>query len=207
MSTTNDPTVFIGTDQLDFIGVMVTGGVEVAVRVATEDDAADAGLVEKVVLIVNEAYTRGEEGMWKGAASRTNVEEMKSFISDGRIILAYEVATRTIAGSILVTHNFGERLGELGMLCVAQTHLRQGLGKILVKAEEDHCRLKGCTEMRLELLKPAKFVHPVKTWLHKWYTRLGYIQGNSEDFASAFPRIAPLLACDCLFTVYKKQIQ
>jgi len=203
---TKDATVIIGIGQLNFISAMFSEGVKVAVRVATEDDAANAGLVEKVVLIVNEAYTRGEEGMWKGTASRTNIEEMTSFLSDGRIILAYEAATGAIVGSILVTHNFGEHLGELGMLCVAQTHLRQGLGKILVKAAEDHCRLKGCTEMRLELLKPAKFVHPVKTWLHEWYTSLGYIQGNSEDFASAFPRIAPLLACDCLFTVYKKQL-
>ena len=43
-------------------------------------------------------------------------------------------------------------------------------------------------------------------WLEMWYGRLGYIKGAPEDFAAAFPRIAPLLAVPCEFTVYLKPL-
>jgi GNAT superfamily N-acetyltransferase len=184
---------------------MSTAMGEFTVSLSTAEDSKNAELLGRVVQIVNDAYSRGEEGMWQGEACRTNAEEMRSHLTESKIILAY-TSTGLLVGSIFVNPHFDESLGELGMLCVALSHLRKGLGNVLINAAELHCLSKGCKTMRLELLTPANFVHPVKAWLDLWYSSLGYVKGMPEDFGLAFPRVQPLLACDCVFTAYLKAL-
>lgn len=187
---------------------------------STPADAEASELVAHIVQIVNAAYTRGEQGMWKGECMRTNDAEMKVLLSESKILLlrrsstvasdnaagASFTTTSFLCGCIFVNASFGEALGELGMLCVSETCLGRGLGRLLVSSAELYCKKNGCKQMRLELLTPRAFVHPVKAWLDGWYQRLGYVKGVTEDFGAAYPRIAPLLACECNFTVYLKDL-
>ena len=45
-----------------------------------------------------------------------------------------------------------------------------------------------------------------KVWLDAWYQREGYVKGATEDFASAYPRIAQILV-PCVFTCYRKELR
>jgi len=174
---------------------------------------ANSNAVELCVELVNAAYGRGEEGMWKSGnkAARTNHAEMAAHLAEGNILIAREregigsEAVR-ITGCIFVNSAFAAGTGELGMLSAASDCLGRGLGKQLVQAAEQHCRLAGCAHMRLELLTPRDFCHPTKAWLDRWYQRMGYTKGQPDDFGRAFPRIAPLLACECVFTAYLKAL-
>lgn len=165
----------------------------------------NAETVSHLVRVVNEAYNRGERGMWKGESVRTNDEEMRSFLLDSKILLARCISGE-IVGCVFVNTSFREGLGELGMLCVSETYLGKGLGTVLISAAEQHCRQFGCKKVQLELLTPRDYVHPVKAWLQGWYQRLGYVKGMPEDFGTAYPRMQPLLACECVFTAYVKQL-
>ena len=74
------------------------------------------------------------------------------------------------------------------MLNVAEDHRRSGAGRALIAAAEERCRASGCQRIRLQLLTPKDFVHPVKVWLEQWYTQLGYVrQGDGEDFGKGVP--------------------
>ena len=100
-----------------------------------------------------------------------------------------------------------QRQGEIGMLAVASSHLGSGVGRRLVAAAEARCRSSGCAVARLELLAPRDWTHPFKARLREWYEgRLGYEPMHEADFAADYPRIAPLLACPCTYTVFHKEL-
>jgi hypothetical protein len=61
--------------------------------------------------------------------------------------------------------------------------------------------------MELELLAPRDTKHPVKEWLHTWYSKLGYVQGEQKEFATDYPEFAKLLSEPCSFTVYTKDLK
>ena len=116
------------------------------------------------------------------------------------------VMWHALTSSISRPSQFSADTGELGMLSVSAGHLGSGLGRRLLLSAEAHCKAAGCTQMRLELLAPRDSPHPTKKWLDAWYARQGYAKGAPDDFAAAFPRIAPLLAVPCVFTVYLKPL-
>lgn len=163
------------------------------------------GEEEKISNIVNLAYKRGENGMWK-IYGRTNPDEIKNFCNNNNIIVIKE--NDTIVGSIYVTNSFNNNsnLGELGMLAVNEDYLGQGVGSLLIKCAEEYCKKSNCKQIRLELLAPKDYVHPFKNRLDQWYTKLKYVKGKTEDFMTAFPQIAPNLAVPCNFTVYIKDL-
>ena len=156
--------------------------------------------------MVNVAYSRGEEGMWKDDAKRTSPEEIKQFGENNNIIVVKE--KEIIVGSVYVTNCFNENseLGELGMLAVNKEYLGQGIGTLLINCAEEYCKKSNCKQIRLELLTPKSYEHPFKKRLNLWYTKLKYKKGITEDFNSAYPQIVPMLACDCDFTVYTKDL-
>ena len=49
---------------------------------------ARAEHVDLIVRMVNRAYARGESGMWKEDAQRTNPEEVARMLREGRLLLA-----------------------------------------------------------------------------------------------------------------------
>jgi hypothetical protein len=60
--------------------------------------------------------------------------------------------------------------------------------------------------MQLELLVPREWTHPVKQFLHEWYSRLGYRIVSKEDFAEVEPAEARLLATPVDFLIYRKRL-
>ena len=201
---------------------MATTPKKFELAVCSPSDADDAALVAHLVAMVNAAYTRGEGlasegGMWKGErVERTNAAEACALLRARKLVLCRPadaagadaaVPAPCLAGSVLcdVAFDAAARVGELGMLCVDATCLGQGVGRLLMREAEATCVAAGCVAMRLELLSPSEFAHPVKVWLDGWYQREGYVKGALEDFASAYPRIAPLLV-PCVFTTYRKEL-
>jgi GNAT superfamily N-acetyltransferase len=205
---------------------MATPNFELAV--CSPSDADDADLLAHLVAMVNAAYTRGEGlasegGMWKGErVERINTAEACALLRARKLVLCRPTAAAAdaaaaaadaavpaprLAGSVLcdVAFDAAARVGELGMLCVDATCLGQGVGRLLMREAEATCVAAGCVAIRLELLAPSEFQHPVKAWLDAWYQREGYAVGDCEDFASAYPRIAPLLV-PCVFTTYRKEL-
>ena len=167
--------------------------------------------LKNTVDLVNDAYLRGEAGMWvEPQPPRTNIEEFKKLIDEDKIIVAYQSDSQDMnspVGSVLCDTKFDEskKLAELGMLCAHKDCLGQGLGKFLVKSAEERAKEMGCEQMRLEILSPTNFQHQMKVRLHGWYTgSLGYTQGEPLDFSIDYPQLANLLQGPTVFTPYFK---
>ena len=113
-----------------------------------------------------------------------------------------------VMGSVLA-HESDEdkKAAELGMLSVHENYLRKGIATHLINAAEARARELECETIRLEILSPRDWEHPMKVMLKKWYTeRLSFVEGQTEDFASAHPQLVKLLSCSCKFTAYSKKL-
>ena len=86
--------------------------------------------------------------MWKEEfAIRTNVNEMRQLLKDGKILLLFDHGQ--IAGSVVCNPFYAKEdekimIGELGMLCVQEAQLGKGYGKQLLIAAEQRCLEQGC---------------------------------------------------------------
>ena len=81
--------------------------------------------------------------------------------------------------------------------------------RALILAEIDAeawAREKGCHTMRLELLTPREWTHPSKTFLQRWYARIGYAPHAAEPLEIMHPELVPELATACDFTVWLKPL-
>ena len=165
--------------------------------------AADSVLTAQVTDLVNEVYAGGEEGLWLPGTTRTTPAEVAELAAAGELWVAR--LDDEPVGSVRI-RRLGERTGELGMLTAAPKHRGIGVGRELVRFAEATARSAGDTTMRLEVLVPRGWAHPVKSFLVDWYTRIGYRAVRTEDFAAAYPRLAPLLATPCDFVVFAKPL-
>jgi GNAT superfamily N-acetyltransferase len=98
------------------------------------------------------------------------------------------------------------RSGELGLLAADPEHRGVGVGRELVRFAETLSRSRGLSTMQLGFVVPREWTHPVKQFLHEWYSRLGYRIVRKEDFREAEPEAAPLLATECDFLIYRKPL-
>jgi GNAT superfamily N-acetyltransferase len=128
---------------------------------------------------------------------------MATYWSSNALILAQR--NETIIGSVHVTQHTPST-ACFGMLVTNADYRGLGIGKALLDATEDRGRTMGCTLMRLELLKPRLFVHPVKSYLAQWYSRIGYEYVEDAAFETKYPHLAIRLATPCDFTVYTKPL-
>lgn len=172
----------------------------VTTRFATEQDLINLQ-VEHLTILINKAYDEGELGMWQNPGTRTNFDEVEHLIRAGALIIA-EIAG-TLVGSVNVTL-MNEGVGEFGMLVADPAHRAVGVGSALVDRAEDWARDLGCHTMQLELLTPRRWLHQNKEILKVWYSNLGYRPQLTRPFETMYPKLAPLLATDCDFTVWHK---
>ena len=157
--------------------------------------------------LINQVYAVAEEGMWtvfgEEPAPRTSCEEVQELLNQGRLLLAKD--DEKIIGSVCV-QLLSPELAEFGMLVAHRAYRGVGLGRQLVLAAEEYGRKNGASHMQLELLTPKSWVHPVKDFLHNWYTRIGYIPIKREPFEKSYAHLSEQLATPCNFTIYHKEL-
>jgi GNAT superfamily N-acetyltransferase len=98
-------------------------------------------------------------------------------------------------------------VGELGMLAAAATDRGLGVGRGLVEFAEGRARAGGQAVMQLRLLVPRGWTHPFKDRLDRWYRRIGYRPVRTDRIDDLHPDLVPLLATECDFVVYHKDLR
>jgi GNAT superfamily N-acetyltransferase len=159
--------------------------------------------VAAITQLINEVYAIGEAGLWRDGARRTSAAEIARNIDDGQLAAAW--LDGELVGCVRL-RVIDEQTAEFGMLSAKPLRQGIGIGRALVGfAESRACDL-GFARMQLELIKPRAWSHPAKELLHAWYSRLGYQQVRSDDFAAIEPSVKPMLATPCDFVVYWKTL-
>jgi GNAT superfamily N-acetyltransferase len=175
----------------------------VEVAVVSRAEAGDAVLMEQVAGLVNRVYADAEKGIWQDGADRTDGPEIVAMARAGELAVARLDAR--LVGCVHI-QRLDAGLAELGMLVASPEHRGIGIGRSLVVFAEDRARQQGLGRMQLEVLAPRAWTHPVKEFLHDWYTRLGYRPVRTGRFADAYPALEPRLATPCDFTIYHKPL-
>lgn len=166
-------------------------------------DDLRADSIEYLAALINAVYDIAESGMWHRKGVRTNAAEVERLLQAHRLILAE--ADGGLVGAVRVGQLDGGT-AEFGMLVVDERYRGQGIGAALVAHAERWARERQCLTMRLELLTPRHWTHPVKAFLRDWYTRLGYVPRSTEPFEAHFPEAGAELATECDFTVWEKAL-
>jgi len=153
---------------------------------------------------VNEAFEKGEAGMWKGVLKRTSVEELRKKAKEEQLVVAEKGGK--IIGIIVVHGSKHEKTAAFGMLAVHSQYVKKGVGRQLVDYAENWAVSKGMTKMKLELLTPSEWKQPTKEFLKNWYRSLGYLPQRNIPFEKDFPHLTPSLETACVFTEWEKRL-
>lgn len=113
---------------------------------------------------------------------------------------------QAIAGCIKLEIHAADGAAELGMLAVAETGRRHGIGAALMQAAETRARAAECTRLQLQLLHPRNGTHPVKEFLKQWYAARGFRIIGNLDFSEHCGDKAALLAGPVHFDLYEKTL-
>jgi GNAT superfamily N-acetyltransferase len=150
-------------------------------REATPDDAP------KVTALINECY-RVEEFFKVG--DRIDVPGVLEKLRQGRFLLLHDGAG--LAGSVYLETNGA--LGYFGLLSIAPSRQKQGLGARLIGIAEQACRDAGCTEMELQVVN-------LRTELPPYYRKFGYEERGTRPFPDDERSTRP-----CHFIVMRKAL-
>jgi GNAT superfamily N-acetyltransferase len=161
------------------------------------------GAVAEITDLVNRVYAVAEEGLWHDGAARTTRAETRAYIRSGEIAVAR--LNGRIVGSVRI-QQLGGGVGEFGMLAADRDHRGIGIGRRLVRFAERLIHERGFDTMQLELLAPKTWTHPVKQFLHDWYTRIDYRVVRTGSIDEQYPALAPQLATPCDFVIYHKKL-
>ena len=131
---------------------------------------AHAGDAAAIKELVDLAYRVEDEFV---VGNRTDEEDIPGLIGQHTFLLA-ESPARELEGAVFV--RCVPPRGYFGMLAVHPVAQGHGLGTLLVRAAERHCRDRKCTHMDLSVIH-------LREELTSWYTRLGYAECGTEPFA------------------------
>ena len=173
--------------------------IEIELLGADADDAVAADVAH----LVNRVYATAEEGLWRPGADRTTAAEVTELIRLGELAVAR--LNGRIVGAVRI-QRLDDEVGEFGMLAADPDHRGIGIGRRLVDFAERLTTDRGLRTMRLELLVPQTWTHPTKTFLHDWYTRIGYRVVRKGSIEEQYPSLAPLLATPSDFVIYHKTL-
>jgi GNAT superfamily N-acetyltransferase len=175
----------------------------VAVALLDGEAAADAGLLAALREIVNDAYARGEVGLWREGTRRIADADLRALAAAGQLAAAREDGR--VVGCVRVT-SLDPRTAELGLLAAAGESVGSGVGRALMAFAHDLARERGHTAVRLTLLVPREGSHPFKVRLEDWYRRQGYRVLGRADFAATHPEPAALLAVACDLVTFERAL-
>jgi GNAT superfamily N-acetyltransferase len=173
------------------------------VRLLAPDEARDGVLVKELVRIINQAYARGEAGLWRDGWTRTEPGEIGEAIRS-RGMLAARLEGRLVGCAYV--RPLDTTTADLGLVSAAPRWWGSGVGRELVRSAEELMRSRGVTTMQLELLVPKGCVHPEKDRLRAWYTRLGYRVTRSAPVEEVVAHLVSQLAVPCEFLVFRKSL-
>ena len=176
------------------------------IAISTDAEVCHAE-VEELTQLINDVYVVAEDGLWKKVGGhppdRVDVAEIGGALRRGGVLLARE--GDSLVGSVCVKV-LSPGLAEFGMLVSHPSCRGMGIGNALVAAAEQWGRDQGCETMQLELLQPCDRSHAVKSFLHDWYTRLGYRPEGTVPFEEDYPHLVEELLVPCDFTQYRKSL-
>jgi ribosomal protein S18 acetylase RimI-like enzyme len=163
--------------------------------------------ISRLVEMINEAYDKSEHGMWKVEGFRTDRKEVEDLVTSGRLLVAKggPPGGESICGCVKIDQ-IDDSTGGLGMLVVDSQSQGQGLGRKLVEAAEERAQRQGHRQMQLEVLAPKTWKHPSKEISKAWYARMGYAPQSTRCFEEDHPKVIPILATKCDFTIWKKTL-
>ena len=150
-------------------------------REATDDD------VPSLTAVINTAF---EVERFFKIGDRTSADETRARMRHGAFLILEE--TDQIVAAIFVSASGG--LGYFGTLSVHPAQQGRGLGARLVKAAEEWCRDRGCSEMEIEIVN-------LRTELPPFYRHLGYHESGTRPFVDAERSTMP-----CHFVVMRKAL-
>jgi ribosomal protein S18 acetylase RimI-like enzyme len=133
--------------------------------------AADVG---RLIPHINEAFALAEPFM---GGPRTDPERLATAMHRGTLLLAEDENGALVAS--IYTEVRGER-GYIGMLAVAPTRQRSGVGQYTMEAAEGHLRAQGCVAVDITVLSLRTELPPV-------YRSYGYVETGTEPFVYPHP--------------------
>jgi len=142
---------------------------------------------ESVSRLINDAF-RSER--FFSDEDRTNPNEVRDLMKKGIFLLADE-EEKPIACVYLEPR--GDRF-YLGLLSVAPSRQKSGLGSFLMNAAEDYARSHGARAMDLQIVN-------VRTELPSYYRRFGYTETGTTPFPPHKKTKMP-----CHLVVYSKSL-
>ncbi|MGP8270590.1 MAG: GNAT family N-acetyltransferase [Terracidiphilus sp.] len=137
----------------------------------------------RLIPLINSAFS--VETFFDG--TRTDETRLAAMMNKGTIFLAEESTGRLLG--CVYTEVRGAR-GYIGQLAVAPQHQRAGLGRIIIKAAEDHLRRQGCKTVDITVLSLRPELPPI-------YRRFGYIESGTEEFHPSVP-LKSGIECHCI---------
>jgi GNAT superfamily N-acetyltransferase len=144
---------------------------------------AGAADVPGMIPVVNAAFA--VETFLDG--TRSDEERMAEMMRKGEFLLAEDEPGRVVA--CVYTELRGER-GYFGMLAVDPAKQGAGLGRRMVEAAEDYCRVRGCKFMDITVLS-------LRPELPPFYRKLGYVEIGVEEFHPSVP-LKDGIECHCI---------
>jgi GNAT superfamily N-acetyltransferase len=158
------------------------GGGGWTIRVTTGADAP------AVARLVNDAFKI--EAFFK-IGDRTSDDEVRRLMASGEF-LALEDRGGLLAACVYVKIR-GDR-GYFGMLSVAPSMQRRGLGRRMIEDVEARCQARGCRYVDIHLVN-------LREELPAFYRRLGYAENGTLPFPDA-----DRATRDCHFIVMTKEL-
>ena len=166
--------------------------------------ADDGETLVLLVDLINRVYSKAEEGLWSRGTTRTTPAEVAQFVRKGEIVVAL-AARRAWPDACACTTSTMTSADSACLPCRRATGA-PGVGRELVQYAERVSAADGRTTMQLEVLVPRGWSHPSKDFLVNWYSRIGYRIHAVERLEDAYPDLAPSLATDCDFVVFRKDL-
>ena len=130
--------------------------------------------VPDLVRVTNLAYLVEAEMFHGTRTSESDVLERLARPNATFLVVPDGATNGVLAGSVYVETR--EDCGYFGMLAVDPACQGRGLGRALVRAAEAHCRVAGCTAMKLDVVD-------LRRELTAFYASLGYEATGESPYA------------------------